>query len=167
MSESNEQVVMGATPSKEVKRELFKEDAQGTSVDRADLSMIMRITKVNGESLPYGTVTEELIVELFQNTFEAIPMEIIIINDQDVLVDFVVGTLVCDAARAVHREAKCRDQEIQIGYIMATRHHLIIIQKEMEEVRIQQGELEEARRELWVQEQESKASLNEQTLRAK
>ena len=52
MSESDEQVVMGVTPSKEVKRELFKEEAQGTSVDRADLSMIMKITKVNGESLP-------------------------------------------------------------------------------------------------------------------
>ena len=57
MSESDEQVVMGVTSSKEVKRELFKEEAQGTSVDRADLSMIMKITKVNGESLPYGTVT--------------------------------------------------------------------------------------------------------------
>ena len=167
MSESDEQVVMGVTPSKEVKRELFKEEAQGTSVDRADLSMIIKITKVNGESLPYGTVTEELIVELFQNVFGAIPLEIIIINDQDVLVDFVAGTLVCDAARAVHREAKWRDQEIRIGCIMATRHHLIIIQKEMEEVQIQRGELEEARRELWAQEQESKASLNEQTLRAK
>ena len=39
MSESDEQVVMGVTPSKEVKRELFKEEDQGTSVDRADLSI--------------------------------------------------------------------------------------------------------------------------------
>ena len=92
MSESDEQVVMGATPSKEVKRELFKDEVQGTSVDRADLSMIMKITKANGESLPYGTVSEELIVELFQNAFGALPLEIIIINDQDILVDSVVGT---------------------------------------------------------------------------
>ena len=70
MSESNEQVVMGATPSKEVKRELFKEEAQSTSVDRADLSMIMKITKVNGELLPYSMVTEELIIELFQTLLE-------------------------------------------------------------------------------------------------
>ena len=145
MSESDEQTVMGVTPSKEVKRELFREDTQGTSVDRADLSMIMKITKINGESLPFGTVTEELVIELFQNAFGVIPMEIIVINDQDVLVDFVAGTSVCNAVRAVHGEGRWRDQEIWIGCIMATRQHLIIIQKEMEEVRIQRGELEVAR----------------------
>ena len=54
-----------------VKRELFPE--QGSSVDRKnnELSLLIKITKENGESLPYGVVNDQLIIELFQNAIGA------------------------------------------------------------------------------------------------
>ena len=150
MSEGDEQIGMGATPNKEDKRELFMEEPQGTSVDRADLSIIVKITKTNGESLPFGMVTEELVAKIFNNAFRVVPIEIIVCNEQDLLVDFVAGTAVYDTAQVIHGEGKWRDLDIRIGCLMSTRHHLILIQKEIEEVQIQWGELEEARKDLWT-----------------
>ena len=50
---------------------------------------------------------------------------------------------------------------------MPTREHLVIIEREREEIRMQRGELEQIRSELWAKEQESKAELNEKTLQVK
>ena len=85
----------------------------------------------------------------------------------DVLVDFIVGTSVCDAARAVHGEGRWRDQDIKISCLMSTWSHLVAAQKEWEEICIHRGELEQTRSELWAREQESKSELNESDLQAR
>ena len=72
MSESNDRKAMGATPTKNIKKEAEGENPQGyvvkgTSVDRADLSILFKISKLDGESLPFGTVNKKLVGEIFQN----------------------------------------------------------------------------------------------------
>ena len=82
-----------------VKRELFPE--QGSSVDSKnnELSLLIKITKENGESLPYGVVNNQLIIELFQNVIGALPSSILTLNDQDVLLDFPQGISVFEMAK--------------------------------------------------------------------
>ena len=172
MSGSDDQNIMGAMPGKLVKREEDVEVPQGnevpgSSVDRADLSILLKITKTNGKSLPFGTVNEKLVEELFQNALGIVPLEIIIGNDQDVLVDFIAEIAIFDVAHAIHGEGRWRDQDIRIGCLMFTREHLVVIEREREEICMQRGELEQIRSELWAKEQESKAELDEKTLQAK
>ena len=57
-----------------------------------ELSLLIKITKENGESLPYGVVNDQLIIELFQNAIGTLPSSILILDDQDVLLDFTPGT---------------------------------------------------------------------------
>ena len=71
------------------KREQFPEEGSSLDVRKKDLSLLIKITKENRESLPYGTVNNQLIIELFQNNLGTLPVSILVLNDQDVLVDFM------------------------------------------------------------------------------
>ena len=125
-----------------VKRELFPE--QGSSVDNksSKLSLLIKITKENGESLPYGVVNNQLIIELFQNAIGTLPSSILVLNDPDVLLDFPQGTPIFEMAQAVHGKARYRDTIINVGCLMSTREFLIVTEREREEVRIQRDDLE-------------------------
>ena len=89
--------------SSSVKRELFPE--RGSSVDKPQLSLLFKICKANGESLPYGVVNDQLVVELFQNTVGQLPSQTLVLNDQDVLVEFPMGAEIHELAHAVHGPA--------------------------------------------------------------
>ena len=119
-----------------VKRELFPD--QGSSVDKkssklsllikitkengeslpykksSKLSLLIKITKENGESLPYGFVNDQLIIELFQNVICTLPSSILILNDQYVLLDFPTGTLIFEMAQAVHGRTRFCDTAINV-----------------------------------------------------
>ena len=126
MAEGGE-IEMGIESSS-VKRELFPE--MGSSVDKPQLSLLLKICKASGESLPYGVVNDQLILELFQNTVGQLPSQILVLNDQDALVEFPLGTEIHEMARAVHGSAKFRDIDIYIGCIMAMRDLLISAERE-------------------------------------
>ena len=98
------------------------------SVDKkgSELSLLIKITKENGESLPYGVVNDQLIIELFQNVIGTLPSSILILNDQDVLLDFPSGTSMFEMAQAVHGRARFCDTAINVGCLMSTREFLII-----------------------------------------
>ena len=141
--------------SSKIKRELFPE--QGNSVDRKgnELSLLIKITKENGESLPYGVVNDQLIIELFQNAIGTLPHSILVLNDQDVLLDFIPGTSIFEMAQAVYGKSRYRDTVINVGCLMSTRDFLIITEKEREEIRIQRDDLEREREELEARELEA------------
>ena len=149
--------------SSKIKRELFPE--QGTSVDRKgnELSLLIKITKENGESLPYGVVNDQLIIELFQNAIGTLPHSILVLNDQDVLLDFMPGTSIFEMAQAVHGKSRYRDTVINVGCLMSTREFLIITEKEREEIRIQRDDLEREREELEARELDSKEVIKVET----
>ena len=144
MAEGGE-VEMGMESSS-VKRELFPEG--GSSVDKPQLSLLLKICKANGKSLPYGVVNDQLVLELFQNTVGQLPSQILVLNDQDVLVEFPLGTEIYEMAHADHGPAKFRDVDIYIGCIMAMRDLLISAEPEREELRMQRDDLEWEREEL-------------------
>ena len=106
------------------------------------LSLLIKITKENGESLPYGTVNNQLIIELFQNNVGTLPVSILVLNDQDVLVDLVLGTMIFNMAQAVHGPAKYRDLDINSGCLISTREFLIVTDREREEIHMQKDDLE-------------------------
>ena len=89
-----------------VKHELFPEEGSSIDIRKKELSLLIKITKDNGESLPYGTVYDQLIIELFQNNVGTLPTSILVLNDQDVLVDFAPGTMTFEMTQAVHGPAK-------------------------------------------------------------
>ena len=146
-----------------VKRELFPEE--GTSIDtgKRELSLLIKITQGNGESLPYGTVNDQLIIELFKNNVGSLPTSILILNDQDALLDFATGTAVFEMARAIHGPARYRDLDINIGCLMSTRELLIHAEREREEIRMQRDDLEREKEELEAREEQSKETMKQGT----
>ena len=144
--------------SSSVKWELFPE--RGSSVDKPQFSLLLKICKANGESLPYGVVNNQLVVELFQNTVGQLPSQTLVLYDQDVLVEFPMGAEIHELSRAVHGPAKFRDTDIYIGCIMAMRDLLISAEREREELRMQQDDLEREKQEL-----EEKTQQNQETIK--
>ena len=134
---------------------------------KAPLSILIKITSANGESLPYGEVSVGLVEEIFQNSVGVVPLDILILNDQDALVDLVDGTAVTEIAMAIHGEGRWRNQDIRVGCVIAGRESLISIEKEREEHRMQKEELERDRQELLERERESKMTVQESSLRMK
>ena len=138
-----------------VKRELFPEEESSVDI-RKELSLLIKITKENWESLLYGTVNDQLIIRLFQNNVGTLPVSILVLNDQDILVDFVPGTMIFEMAQAVYGRTKYRDLDINIGCLISTRGFLIVTEREREEICMQKDDLEQEREELEAREQESK-----------
>ena len=134
---------------------------------KAPLSILIKVTKVNGESLPYGEVSVGLVEEIFQNSVGVTPLEVLVLNDQDVLVDLEEGTAITEIAMAVHGEGRWRNQNIHVGCVIAGRKSLISIEKEREEQQMQKEELERDRQELLEREKESKMTVQEESLRMK
>ena len=148
------------TGSTGIKRELFP--PKGDNVDKPQLSLLLKICQADGQSLPYGVVNDQLILELFQNTVGHIPSQISVLNDQDALVEFPEGTEVHEMACAVHGPAKYRDVDIRIGCIMAMRDLLISAEREREEIRMQRDELEQEREDLEQQVQQNRVAIKEE-----
>ena len=125
-----------------VKWELFPEEGSSVDIRKKELSLLVKITKENGKSLPYGTVNDQLIIELFQNNVGTLPVSILVLNDQDILVDFAPVTMIFEMAQAVHGPAKYRDLDINIGCLISTREFLIVTEREKEEIHMQKDDLE-------------------------
>ena len=119
-----------------VKQELVSEEGSSVDVCKKELSLLIKITEENGESLPYGTLNDQLIMELFQNNVGTLPVSILVLNDQDVFVDFAPGTMIFEMAQAVHGPAKYRNLDINIGCLISTREFLIVAEREREEIRM-------------------------------
>ena len=144
----------------EIKRELFP--LEGSSVDKPQLSLLLKICTERGESLPYGVVNDQLVLELFQNTVGHLPSQILVLNDQDVLVEFPYGIEVHEMARAVHGSAKYRDIDIHIGCIMGMKDLLIMTEREREEIRMQREDLDQEREEFEQRAQQNSKDIKEE-----
>ena len=101
----------GVESSPDQKRSFFS-ISENSEPGRGPLSILVKITKVDGESLPYGEVSMELIEEIFQNNAGITPLEVLILNDQDALVDLADGLSVTEIAMAIHGEGRLRDEPI-------------------------------------------------------
>ena len=157
---------MGSVPSPE-KKESFFSSSKITDPGRAPLSILVKITKEDGESLPYGEVSVKLGEEIFQKNTGITPLEVLILNDQDALVDLADGVSVTEIAMAVHGEGRLRDQMIRVGYLISGRASLMSMEKEREEYRLQKEDLEKEKLEFKARERESRITLQEDSIRMK
>ena len=149
-----------------------RKDSFFSSTDESDptkfpLSILIKVTKDNGESLPFGEVKTELIEEIFQNSVGITPVDVLILNDQDVLVDLADGVSIIEVAMGVHGEGRWRNQDIRIGCVIAGRESLLTMEKEREECRLQKENLEKERMELDARERESRTTIQEDSIRMK
>ena len=153
----------GLVPSPE-KKESFFSSSEVTDPGRAPLSILVKITKIDGESLPYGEVSVELVEEIFQNNAGITPLEILILNDQDALVDLADGVSVTEIAMAIHGEGRLRDQAIRVGCLISGRASLMSVEKEREEYRLQKEDLDREKLEFETRERESRMTLQEDSI---
>ena len=156
----------GSVPSPE-KKESFFSSSEITDPGRAPLSILVKITKENGESLPYGEVSVELVEEIFQNNAGITPLEVLILNNQDALVDLADGVSVTEIAMAVHGEGRLRDQTIRVGCLISGTASLMSMEKEREEYCLQKEDLEKEKLELEARERESRITLQEDSIQMK
>ena len=136
------------------------------------LSILIKITQVNGEVLPPGILTEQLVTEMFENAVGVVPDGIELVNNQDIFVELPEETSTYDMAQAIQGEGRWRDLDICVHCIVATKESCMSIQKEREEARISQENLLKARMELEDEcqavnrkVQESRKTINKETSR--
>ena len=127
------------------RKDSFFSSAGESDLAKYPLSILIKINKDNGESLPFGEVNTE---EIFQNSVGIIPIDVLILNDQDALVDLADGISIVEIAMGIHGEGKWRDQDIRIGCAIARRESLLTIEKEREECHLQKEDMEKERMEL-------------------
>ena len=63
-----------------------------------------------------------------------IPVDVLILNDQDVLVDLADGVSIVEVAMGVHGEGRWRNQDIRIGCVIAGRESLLTMEKKEKNV---------------------------------
>ena len=153
----------GLVPSPEKKESLFS-SSEVTDPGRAPLSILVKLMKIDGESLPYGEVSVELVEEIFQNNAGITPLEVLILNDQDALVDLADGVSDTEIAMAIHEEGRLRDQAIHVGCLISGRASLMSVEKEREEYCLQKEDLEMEKLELEARERESRITLQEDSI---
>ena len=155
----------GSAPSPEKKESLFS-SSKVTDPGRAPLSILVKITKEDGESLPYGEVSVELVKEIVQNNTGITPLEVLVLNDQDALVDLADGVSVMEITMAVHGEGRLMDQTIRVGCLISGRgrESLISMEKEREKYHLQKEDLEKEKLELEARERESRVTLHEYSI---
>ena len=108
-----------------------------------------------------------MIEEIFQNNTGITPLEVLILNDQDALVDLADGASVMEIAMAVHGEGRLRDQMIRVGCLISGRASLMSMEKERKEYKLQKEDLEREKLELEARERESRMTLHEDSIRMK
>ena len=146
------------------RKDSFFSSAGESDPTKFPLSILVKITKDTEESLPYGQVNAELVEEIFQNSVGVVPIDVLILNDQDALVDLVDGISVVEIAMGIHWEGKWRNQDIRIGCIIAGRESLLTMEKEREEYKLQKEDLEKERIELDARERESWMTIQEDSI---
>ena len=167
--DEQEQGAVGGNPISESPQENSESFSSTREEDplRAPLSILIKVTKINGDSLPYGEVSTGLVEEIFQNGAGVRPLEVLVLNDQDALVDLAEGVSATEITMAVHGEARFRNQDIRVGCIIAGRENLISAERERIETKMQREELEREKQELLDRQKESKLTVQEESLRMK
>ena len=152
--------------SPDQKRSFFS-TSESNKPGKGPLSILVKITRADGESLPYGEVSVDLIEEIFQNNVRITPLEVLILNDQDALVDLADGVSVTEIAMAIHGEGRLRDEPIRVGCLISGRASLMSMEKEREEYCLQKEDLERGKLELEAREKESRITLHEDSVQMK
>ena len=80
-----------------------------------------RLLGVAGSHYPTGEVSVALVEEIFQNCVGVTPLEVLVLNDQDALVDLADGMAITEIAMAIHGKHQYRNKGIRVGCIIAGR----------------------------------------------
>ena len=132
MTEPDKIQVQGEVTSP-TQRQLFQ--VQGCSVDKVPLALLIQVTTLEGTPLQYGDFNEGLVLEMFQNVTEVVPVVIEILTDRDALIDIPEDKLTFDVAQVLHGRISWYGTELWVDCIMATRESCMSIQKEREQMR--------------------------------
>ena len=84
--------------------------------------------------VPFGTVSDALVLEMVQNATEVFPFNVTVLNDEYIVADFPGDTDVYKVSQAIHGPEQWRNKDIKVNCLMSTLAGLISIEKEREEV---------------------------------
>ena len=115
---------------------------------KVPLSLLITITEVSGESLPRDVLSVALVNEMFQNAVGIDPLDVEIINSQDVFVELPEEYLAGNVAEAIQGEGHWQDHDIFVHCIVATKDSCTSIQREREQMRASNQDLAEAKLQL-------------------
>ena len=105
-------------------------DIKGKECVVQDMSLMVTITDLEGESLPEGCLTVPNIDRLCQEKTTHLPYEVLILNDRHTLIDFEKGIPIVDISRELYGTHSWGELEVNVGCIVSGKQSLINIFKD-------------------------------------
>ena len=65
-------------------------------------ALLLRVTQSNGRPLPVGGFTGQAMSQMLHVIAGVVSKEVLVMNDQEVVIEFVEGTLMMEVSQAVH-----------------------------------------------------------------
>ena len=107
-------------------------DVEGKECVVQDMSLMVTITDLEGESLPEGCLKVPNVARLCQEKTAHLPYEVFILNDRHALIDFKKGIPIVDISRELYGTHSWGELEVNIGCIVSGKQSLINIFRDKE-----------------------------------
>ena len=114
------------------------------SRDRNEQPFVLLLRKIqaNGKPFPIGGFTTMAMSQMLHEVAGAIPKEVVIMNDQEVVMELDEETSLMDVSRAIHGLFNWEGQSVSMDSLVAKRDLVTEIVREQEIGREKQKELE-------------------------
>ena len=104
--------------------------------------LLLRVTQANGKPLPIGGFTTRAMSQMLHGVAGAIPKEVVIMNDQEVVMELDEEMSLMDVSRAIHGLFHWEGQSVSVDSLVAKRDVVTEIVREQEIGRERQKELD-------------------------
>ena len=65
-------------------------------------ALLLRVTQLNGKPLPIGRLTGQVMSQMLCGVTGVIPKEVVVMNDQEVVMEFEKDTSMIEVSKTVH-----------------------------------------------------------------
>ena len=117
-------------------REMIKteegDDLHSRDWNEQPFVLLLRVTQANGKPLPIGGFTTRAMSQMLAEVAGAIPKQVVIMNDQEVVMELDEETSLMDVSRAIHRLFHWEGQSVSMDSLVAKWDLVIEIVREQE-----------------------------------
>ena len=106
-------------------------------------ALLFRVTQSNGRPLLIGGFTGWAMSQMLYEVAEVIPKEVVVMNDQEVVMEFEEDTLMIEVSKAIHGLFHWDGQSISVNSLSARRDLMTNILKQCEVGQERQRDLEQ------------------------
>ena len=83
--------------------------------------LLLRVMQANGKPFPIGGFTARAMSQMLHEVAGAVPKEVVIMNDQEVVMELDEETFLMDVSRAIHRLFHWKGQSVSMDSLVAKR----------------------------------------------